>query len=170
VADQLRRIERAGSTRPLLYAVRDVRGVETPEEAPTERSGFNEEAEWTGRADKAINCEHDAEGKHVGLKYAKCVIVLTSEDDGAGGTTWGVDGKSWRDGKLQRIDPFVSLSGDVLTFDSPWFVAGTAVVIEGVGQIVATVTSTTTIEIDRSRVADPLMNGGHIVLSIHEAA
>jgi hypothetical protein len=61
----------AGSTAQadlLLYAWRDVRGVEAPAAAPPARSGFNAEAEWTERAERAYRKEHDDNG-HKGPKF-----------------------------------------------------------------------------------------------------
>lgn len=52
------------------YAVRDVRGVETPAANSRFRSGFNNEAAWTERAEAAFRKEHDPETKrHTGTKF-----------------------------------------------------------------------------------------------------
>ena len=62
-----------GSTRQsdiMLYAWRDVRGVEKPAAVPAKRPGFNAEAEWTARAERAFRREHNPEtGRHVGPKF-----------------------------------------------------------------------------------------------------
>lgn len=58
------------------YAARDFRGVEALAAPPTDRRGFNEEAEWTGRAEVALTTEHTAAGVHSTLKIARAILVL----------------------------------------------------------------------------------------------
>ena len=58
------------------YAIRSFRGGETPAAAPADRRGFNEEAEWTGRGDAAMNAEHDADGNHATIKIPYGLIRL----------------------------------------------------------------------------------------------
>jgi hypothetical protein len=63
----------------LLYAWRDVRGVEAPAAAPADRTGYNEEAEWTERAELALRREHRADGTHGGPKHPLAWIGITIE-------------------------------------------------------------------------------------------
>jgi hypothetical protein len=63
----------------LLYAWRDVRGVEVPAAAPPDRTGYNEEAEWTERAEIALRKEHNADGTHGGPKHPLAWIGVRFE-------------------------------------------------------------------------------------------
>lgn len=76
MADIFFPIQQRGSTELVSYAVRDFRGVEPTAVDPSDRAGWNEEAEFTARADKAINNEHDAAGNHDTLKIARAMLIL----------------------------------------------------------------------------------------------
>ena len=85
MADIIYPIQGIGSIEPLTYAVRNVRGVEPLAASPTDRSGFNEEAEFTARADKALRNEHTSVGIHTGWKFP-CAIINILWD----GTTYSI--------------------------------------------------------------------------------
>lgn len=76
MADVFYPIQQFGGTELVSYAVRDFRGVEALATDPTDRAGFNEEALFTERADKAINNEHAADGSHDTLKLARAILGL----------------------------------------------------------------------------------------------
>jgi hypothetical protein len=167
VADQLRMIEEAGSTRPAFYAVRDVRGVEPVAAVPAERVGFNEAAEWTERADKAINNEHRAAGTHGGYKFPAAIVILSVIMDGSSSPgAFSIDGESWREGVYQRDVPFVSLDPVdwVLTFTNPWLPDSVVGCLEGPGWASFEVISATQIRINRTSNSASL-TGGHSVLT-----
>ncbi len=178
MADLLRKIEVRGGSRPLQYAVRDVRGVEPLAAAPTDRTGFNEEAEWTGRADAALNNEHDAEGNHGGLKFPFCVVVVSGELDATVYPPimrWTIDHGSTLRGVTYRDDPFVSFetasaSTVKLAFASPPAFGDVAVHVEGVSRPVIMFPSSTEIEFDTDSLGALRSNGGHWVFSLYEVA
>jgi len=170
VADLLRKIERAGSTRPLLYAVRDVRGVEHPDADPAERSGPNEEGEWTERADKALRNQHP----HGGWQFPSVVIVLSAKR--IGGVPWRfIDPESSRDGVRQGDSAFCTMltgqDGDPIEieFTDPLSLAGLAVVFEGMARGHVTFPGPTKILIEGYADMTEGLNGKHIVISIFEA-
>jgi hypothetical protein len=118
VSDQLRRIERAGSTRPQFYAVRDVVAVESPAASPADRAGFNEEADWTTRAHPSLRTQHDGAGMHGGWLFPRAIVLLFFDDSGK---FWVED--AWRDGEwlTQNLaDPLVTIIGSEMTFRDPF--------------------------------------------------
>lgn len=89
MADILYPIQELGSTDVLRYAVRNVRGVEPHTASPSDRSGFNEEAEFTARVDRALRTEHTAGGIHTGWKFP-CANLIINWD----GSSYSVDNES----------------------------------------------------------------------------
>ena len=164
MADLLRKIERPGSSRPLQYAVRDVRGVEAPAAAPAERTGFNEEAEWTARADSSLLTQHDAQGRHGGLLFPRAVVAFFLINN-----TLYIE-TAWRDGVWHtNAAPLVSVSGTTFTFAQPFSLAAEIVVQpEWPVRALFTVLGPTQIRIDDHSGLDQVVAGYHNVLSIYE--
>lgn len=171
MADRLGKVERMGSTRPLQYAVRDIRGVEAPAATPPDRTGFNEEADWSGRADAALDREHLPNGFHGGLKFPFAIVFLRTGANDQGDRVWlDVAGESWREGALQADAPFVhqtSVYDLVLEFNDalPGLVT---VQVEGLGCVGFKRPNDRTVQLD---IAPGFVvahdNGGHCVLAFY---
>ena len=84
--------------RVLTYGARDFREVEAPAASPAARQGFNLEAGWTARADKAVRNEHDANGIHATLKLGR--VFLWGEYSSGGGGSYTIHAYSEDRGTL----------------------------------------------------------------------
>jgi hypothetical protein len=167
VADQLRRIEKAGSTHPLVYAVRDARGVEAPAADPPDRRGFNEEAEWTRRAHASLYTQHGTGGLHGGWHFPRAIVLLSCDDQNR---LW-IDG-AWRDGEsLSLADPLVTIAvgGDVLVFRDPFATTKLAVQLEFPGRARAIVLSEREIRIAEFDRFIAAASGWYLSMAIYEA-
>jgi hypothetical protein len=168
VADLLRRIERRGSTQPLYYSLRDVRGVEPVAADPTDRAGYNEEADWARRADASLDREHNLWGRHGGWQFPRAFVWVGALN----GSLFAID--AWRDDEWEHKVPGSVVSSGVigppgsgvLRFSQSFATTELAVVVEGTAHIEYTVLSSTEIRIDHWSNN----TGAAVVLAIYEGA
>lgn len=94
----------------LVYATRDYRGVEAGGDA--DRTGFNEEADWSARCEEALTREHRADGcGHRGPKhaFADIRIYIKRTDPVSGVSTPGISSLSVLDGEAyESASPFIT--------------------------------------------------------------